>query len=428
MAEGATSSLYGQFGRATYDHDGNQWHFERDVSTNSAFNVFGDAKVIVPPAVEQAASFATVEDTAGLSRRLEKQSKALIQSYPELQPASGLLRELARVSEAVEDAAQRHDPTKGDLLAFGFILDQLTKSSAEVVAFPSGLTGGDLRIAQVQKQKKGWDDSNEAWLELPTIFGEEVTWNGLGAPIQSITFAAPIEHGDVFLAVRLWTETLIFRPLLMRKARHGSSRLDMNLVFRLSIGETGDLPHAHVSFNLWSSRQLAIIDQAGDWSVRNVGGGKAWTANEVSHGSLIDDLNDAKRTPVDDGWASILWVGAPTILVVSNRHKLLLFDFDTQESHELQRVSTVLDDGLCWNLDLAVVPSQPNYLSVLTTAHVLIYYVGRDDLGHLSSKSVMCLRHFRNPGDISLRLHICSDDKGNFETRSQCLWSLANAT
>lgn len=203
----------------------------------------------------------------------------------------------------------------------------------------------------------------------------------------------------------------------MKGAHQGSSRLNLNLALRVGINEKSGIPLAHVAFNPWASEQFATIDEAGIWSVRAVVGGEASIAGEVAHGDLLDDSDDVERKHIDDGWARVTWVGDQSVLAICSRRKLILQDIGGEEPEELPKITTVLDDSISWNLDLAFVPTLPNYLFVLTTTHILIYYIGRNDTASLTWKCTRCLRHFRNPADISLRLHGFPDGQGNFKHR-----------
>ena len=395
---------YGSFGQVTYDKNFKNWHFEQHIA-KAGLQQLGDGLRIVSPSAEPGT------DRESGPKRLEKQSKALVQSYPELQPASGLLADLARISEAVEDASARYDPMKGDRLAFGSISDQTTDGSMEFVAFPTGPTGSDLRVVQLKNESRNWDAS--AWFEVPVMSDEEATWKGPGVPIQSITFAQSVRDDiDAFLAVGLPTETVFFRLMLVNTAQPSSSKIEVNLNFRLLINDTGDMPYAHVAFNPWAPRQFAFIDQAGSWTVREMDEGEISRATLVYRDHLADDPSDAFSAAVDDGWGRIVWVAAPTILAICNRRKSVLVDFEKIVSIELPGVATVLDDGIGWNLDLAVVQTHPDYLFLLTTAHIILYHVSQDDHEVLNSKRVLCFRHFRNTADLSLRLHVFQDDNG----------------
>ncbi|KAF2486843.1 RNA polymerase I-specific transcription initiation factor RRN6-like protein [Neohortaea acidophila] len=408
MAEpGLDKSFYGHFGQAEYNENEKEWRFERNLQSNFGFQVLGDPKAIVEPTREIGIE-RTVEGEEGPSRRREIQIQRLARSYPDLTPAGHLLPELARISEAVDDTVNYHDPNQGRMLAFGKINDHRWNRGREVVAFPNGPSGSDLRVIQIQDEPSGWQDSKKVWLKVPVVQGEEAVWEGPGVAIQAIEFNSPKGRGEVFLIVRLITEVLLFRPFFSS----GASKLELNLLSRLSMDEIGGSPYAHVSLNPWNSRQLTLVDQAGAWSVHDLTTRGAISGPPLMSSALIPGSADAQFDPMYDGWARILWTAASDIVLVCNREKAVLWSLSKQTSRQLPKVQTYLDSGMGWILDVAVVPSHDDHVALLTSAHVLIYRIGSIELGDLSAEIVACIRHFRNPEDIGMRLHVWQDDNG----------------
>lgn len=396
---------YGGFGQATYDGHDREWHFER-VITNPRLRQIGSSKIVRTPAAP------SLPKRQGGSRQTENEVKALFRSHAELQPASDLLTRFERVSKAVEDAALRHDPMRGELLACGSIHSPDHRVSVEVVAYPSGPTGGELHLTQLQKRRRVVDEG--VTVEVPAIVDEAAIWKGPGVPIQSIGFAQQARaDGPAFLAVRLVTEIVLFQPGVLSITQPKSFKIELNLVHRISINDTASLPYAHVSFNSWSNQQFAFIDQAGSWAIMQMDEGRARSTLLVYQDDLVDNVENGPRTPVDDGWSRVLWVAAPTVVMICNRRKLILFDQEHFTSKELPEVVTILDDCIGWNLDVAVVHAHPTYAILLTTSHIVVYYITRGEDELLNSDRVICTRHFRNAGDLSLRLHVCQDGDGN---------------
>ena len=401
------TGTYGQFGQAVYDPDEKEWHFERSTKEFHVWKAPGELKAITGPQIHSAAHPRVKDGKEGASRRRENQAKALVKVHPELHPASDLLPDLSRISEAVEEASARHDPAIGNLLAFGIITDELAKRRVEVAAFPSGPTGSDLRIVQVQNQGRGWDPSQSTYLQVPTIYGEEAIWKGPGVSIQYITFARPLEIDDAFLAVRLISETLIFRPVFRKRSVLGGSRLDVNLSHSLNIAETGDSPHSDVAFNPWYSRQLAVLDQAGSWTIWELGDKQTSVVKQLcAHG------REAKKTFLNECWGRVIWVGGSSTIAVCSRRDLMIYQIGEKDPEKLHDLDIGLDDGLSWILDMALVPSRPNYLIVLTSAHVLLAYVEVGQVRAIEARIIARVRHFRNPEDISLRMYCSVGEDG----------------
>ena len=403
----ADSGTYGHFGQAVYDRDRKKWRFDRSKSTGNTKQLLGEPKLVVRPSAPPDFLWSDNVGKEGSSRRREKQVKSLVQRNPELQPASRLLPDLACVSEAVEEATGGHDSSQGNLLSFGTITHEGTKRKVNVVAFPSGPTGSDLRVVQVRKQRRGWPDSRDVWLEVPTMSGEEAIWKGPGVPIKSIVFARPDDRGGSFLAVRLMMQTRIFQPILRKVPLLGQSRLDLNPLLDLDIGETGGYPQADIVFNPWNTRQLAVVDQTGRSSVWELGGRKTDVVKRVCPIAYKDDNVFSTTTPLDDAWARIAWICSPSNVIVCTRRSLRLLEICREELLQLQEIRFDLDKAGAWILDMIVVPSQLELVCVLTSIHILVYHVDPNNDNVL--RNVIKVRHFRNQDDISLRLHIFDD-------------------
>ena len=409
--------LYGQFGRTVYDHDDKSWYLERSTANHSTLQPLGQPRLVSHATAAPDVSSFGHDSKEVSSRRRENQAKALIKIYPELQPAVELLPDLSRVSEAVEIATSRHDPCKGNLVAFGIVTDQLQKAPVTVAAFPTGPNGSDLRLVQVQKQRRGWEDSKKAWLDVPTIYGEEATWSGPGVPIQSVIFAELEDRQESYLAVRLITKTVIFRPVLRKLPSHaGGSRLDVNLLFELRMEQTGGLPHADVAFNPWSTRQFAVADQACNWSVWELERRDGGKAKSLYSGSLSWDHHNRSGKPLNDGWARIAWIGTPTTVAVFGRSRAILVDLATGEAEESEGVAVGPGTSFGWYLDVRRLPLHPSHLCVLTSMHIHIYRIQRDQHERLSALCITTIRHFRHHEDISLRLRCFSEADGQSQT------------
>lgn len=398
-----TDLPYGHLGQADYDPDEKTWHFERSTTATPTLHPLGSPKVIAPAAVETD-NASKQRANAPPSARHPKQIRELVKRFPDLQPASSLLSPLLRVSESVEAATLHYDPLRGDLLAMGTIPSEVYHQQVRIAAFASGPTGGDLQLAQVQYQRRGWQDTKDAWIGVPVIHGEGTTWRGPGIPIQQICFARAVEHADAFLAVRLPTRTLIFRPIMRKEpvGASGGSRLDANLVFQLPIARTGGLSHVDVTFNPWYTRQLATIDHAGNWSVWELEGRHSKTGRMICSSSLTGGgSDDAKAAP--DGWARIRWVSGLS-LAVCTRRRLALYEIAEGAFASLPEFTLQQERPSQWFLDMAPLPSHQAYLVILSSTSLSLFRTMQRDGETTLVRAMTDIKHFRNPQDTTLRL------------------------
>ncbi|EAW22981.1 uncharacterized protein NFIA_016770 [Aspergillus fischeri NRRL 181] len=123
----------------------------------------------------------------------------------------------------------------------------------------------------------------KARIRIPMIGDAECTeWSAGGAPVRQICFARTVEEKPTWAAARFPHSTIVFRPLYRRKpvsvhiyqdgdpvvpSHTQSSRLDANPLIEISHSQTGGYGHADVTFNPWYQKQLAIVDERGNWSV-----------------------------------------------------------------------------------------------------------------------------------------------------------------
>lgn len=412
MADKASDVLpYGQFGQAAYDPDIQEWSFSRSVGLTLHLRPVGLPRIIAEASVLPAQSGDRGEANDFLSRRRDKQVRTLVQEYPELQPATDLLPELARVSEAIEDAASQNANCTSQLVALGKIYDESRRNYVDAIAFPAGPTGSDLRITQGLKQRQGWSEDRSSWIETIDFSGESVTWSGPGVPILGITLAQPVEAGEHYLAVRLPTKTLVFRPILEKHAASGSSRLKSNLLFSINLADTGSTTHRYVAFNPWFTGQLAIIDEEGDWTIWETGR-RSRTAKKLrSWAAGAEEARKGKRS-INDGWACIVWVESTSTLCVATRRKLHVVDLQAADTVDMVEVDVGLGRGVGRILEVTVVQKYLDHLCILTSNHVLVYRIKRTSGQQLSATIVIQVRHHRNPDNLSLRMTLGAGNDG----------------
>lgn len=405
MASHAWNDLpYGHFGDARYDPEEGAWSFVRSPGRTPALTALCGIQTFVPsPERPDTKSSHRYEIP---SKRHERQIKEVTRRLPELQPASTLLRPLLQASEAVEEAAARHDPVKGSRLAFGRIFDESLRRHAQVAAFASGYSGSDLRIVQVQLQKQGWEDSKDIWIEVPVLAGEEAVWPSEGSPIQQVCFAKPVENGESLLAVRLITRTVIFKPVLRKS---GPGRLRANELCEIRMSETGDVPHADVAFNPWFTRQFALVDQAGNWSIWEFDNREARDAECVHRWNSTSERNDT-NSHLNDGWARVSWVYDPNTILLLTRYTAALYDI-ASGPQKLQDLDFGISEGAGWILDVSSLAGHANKICILTTTYLHVMSIAEND-GAASARMDLRVRHYRSPEDITLNIAMHEDGEG----------------
>ena len=411
MADKASDGLpYGQVGRAVYHIEHGAWAFSRTgTPQRRLLRSTAPTETIAKPTAKTRVSPAGADSRDPPSRRREKQSKALLQSVPELQSASDILPEYARVSEAIEEASSHINTSQGQIIALGEIYDESKRCHVGAIALPSGPTGSNLRIIEGLQQRQGWDGDRSSWIESLNFSGAEGRWDGPGVSILSIVFAQPLERGGHYLAVRLQTETLIFRPVLRKHAVAGCSRLDPNLLFTIGTDETRHLPHAYMTFNPWFTGQLAMVDQAGRWCIWETGRNSS-EATRIRSGSTHDDIT---QTGLEDGWARIAWVESASTLCIAARRKLVLTDLEAVNETGTVEVDVGLKKSMASILDLRTLPALLTHVFVLTSTHVWLYNVKRAPDRQILPILALQVRHYRNPEDVSLRMNLCTGAGGN---------------
>lgn len=392
---------YGHFGNAFYQPDEQTWQFGKTPGLPRTLESIGDPEVAVPSS--RALDFQHGVNHSSV--RYEKETADIVKLAPTLQPAAPSLQPLLHASGAVESATSRHDPLQGTLLSFGRIFDASIRRSTQVAAFVSGPSGSDLRVVQVQLQKQGWDDSKYVWLEMPVISGEETVWRSEGSPIQQICFAQSLESGENLLAVRTTSRVLIFKPVL-RKA--GPNRLHLKLLFEASTSDNDGVPYADVAFNPWFPRQFAIVDQTARWRIWEFRSRESSEAACV-HSSTAEE-DSAFKSGLNDGWARLMWVCSPSVVLVATRRKVMLHEISAGPL-KLQDIDVGLSGASGWVLDVAGVASDPTSALILTSTQMHLVSV-KDTNGEARALPTIRIRHFKSAEDITLRLTLFRDEKG----------------
>ena len=351
---------------------------------------------------------------------------------------------LAHVSDTISRVTSSHDPTISNRVAIGQarFLDGRSGSRQPVpiIAVVSGEAGEWLRLFRVQERQLGWrgDEASpgRVFLSTPYVLNKAECWwtAGLGN-IQQVRFAQSGPEAGSWLAIRQVTGTTILRPLYCRHpvipsgpSRYGQrsvpSRLDPHPVVTISIDQTGDVPHADVTFNPWYQNQIGIIDQRGQWSVWNIEGRRRKRdlrrAVLDCSGALYDGVAASEFAVLDvaDGWGAICWVGSIYTLAAFTRRQMALFDLVRRPPVRLETADLALTGTARWILGVRRSPFNDTHIFVLTSSQIFWLEVrgaaAADDDNDRSidqkrpsaCKIILSWIHSRHEEDISLQLEI----------------------
>ncbi|KAF2816439.1 uncharacterized protein BDZ99DRAFT_407237 [Mytilinidion resinicola] len=440
MAEVPAIDLsYGHFGTPFYDQEKKQWLFPRLPKKHQILKSLTSSTIFSSTDTHDAESeiLETIKE-----KPLYHSIKTLALHNPDLVPALEPLPELSKVSASIVSVISNYDPAVGDILAFGHITDIDVQDTGKfrIAAMPCGETGHMLRIVRVREDRQGWGEDQGVWLNVSSLHKEDGWsgwWPGEGASIRQICFGDSSQSGS-FMAARMPAKTVLFRPFLRwspietrlsETHRLPPSRLDPHPILDIPFARTGGSPHADVSFNPWYRRQLAFVDEKGNWSVWElVGQDRRRVDYDIScsyTGTIIpptpeDPISDVPGATQasEDGWARILWIGNVNTIVVCNRRQMGVFDI-SGETKEAKRLSCP-DFGLArtssWILD--VQRSQQNQKRFFVLTSTMLYLVevrsaAEDtDYGLQESEAAVILswRHFRGAEDLTLQIRLSNSE------------------
>lgn len=432
---------YGHLGRAVYDVDGKKWLLNRQPGQRDAIEALRHVRSSISPHSHLAPSLSqtpVIRSSDGLRHRVHR----LVRHIPELQPGVTPLVSLAKIDEAVATSRLRYNSTQGELLSYGRAADidnKRSKGKVKIAAFPGGACGESLRLVRMRSEYYGWENKNGVELEASDFSnGETAWWAGDGAPIDQVCFAETLDERSTFLAIRLPTSTLFFRPLYRRHPvppgnvrlgrTYSPSKLEANQILEVSMSLTGTFPHADVTFNPWYQRQCAIIDQRSKWLIIDIEGQKrkrpTYRAALGQSGYVADMVaSEDKMTPHphDDGWARIIWAGDVNTIIVCNRRHMAAIDV-RGKSKQLAHPDMGTARSSDQILDVRRSPKHLDHIFVLTSSRVfwlrIVGTSGLDQQDNTSAGAHTLLRwnHFRDAENLSLRLSVVAEDKGILDT------------
>lgn len=433
MANQPLSLTYGHLGQPVYDTENNTWIFDRKLGQSRGFREIDSWKSAILPIASSDAPSATLHSR---NRDIQLAAKGLSRDNPELYPSLSNLHEGARVSAAIISTTETYDPAFGTLLSFGSFTAEEAPSRhvRRIAALPSGESGNILRLVALAQERNGWNQDRNNWLEGPSFMGgESGYWIEEGAPIQQVCFAQG-EDRSGFLAVRLPSRTVIFRPCHSRDRKSAerflhyelpSSRIHPHPIASINIERTGGIPHADVTFNVDYQRQFGVIDQLGKWQVWDIDGGHRagsdYTLALGASGSLESDVRDleskeALSEPHEDGWARIMWIGDVNTIVVCTRRKIETCDIRGGKTTRLHCPEIIPPHSTDWILDVKRPMETKSQFLVLTNTKLIFMGVQckgdssiNDDMD-CGSHVLLSVVHSRSPEDVSLQISVTVSD------------------
>ncbi|KAF3003442.1 hypothetical protein E8E13_002218 [Curvularia kusanoi] len=417
MADSSLNNLnYGRSGLTNYDLDNREWVVSRLPSTDSLQQV-SEWQLSIPPAI--AALPTTASRNATSSR---KSAKRLAHDHPQLVAAATQLPDLNIVSEAITSAAAIYDPHVGDLLSFGTVYLKKFVRPKRIAAVPTGPSGSILRLIPLGQQRQGWEGDKSVWLNSPSFrIVDSGYWNEQAAPIQQVCFART-ESGNSFLAVRLPSKSVLFRPIYHRGRRAAKpsphytlppSLLSARPILELSLEQTGGTPHADLAFNPEYQFQFGVVDQRYQWSLWQIE--RRAKKEEYSVSCMVSGTMSPETSNVDDGdgWARIFWAGDSNTLIVCNRRQLCVVGLTGAASFELLQAPPIIPQrSTDWILDIRRHPYHQNRFFVLTSTRLFLIAVTSSSaaldstVGHAGASILSSRRHYRGDEDLTLRMDV----------------------
>lgn len=428
MDEHPDSALhYGHVGRAVYLPETKTWTFARSFARCTPISYTGVTKNTIP----SAGNTSELQQPHKISRR--EDDKLIPSAHPDLASQWSTINDDA-YSKVITNTAELCDPQISTLFDLGYALDHASDDSTSIpgpVAIAAVVTGTsrDTISFRMLKDDVAEIDNEGFSLHVPSIGDAETTeWSQRGAPIQQICFARPVEKKTAWMAARLKTSIMIFRPIFQREPvpahvndtdteafsiPYRNSRLDANPVMELSENITGGFTLADVTFNPWYSRQFGVVDIMGNWSVWEITGrqrkhGSTYAARKVSMASLpsTDEKSQIER-PRHDGWVSIEWVADFSTVVVSDRRCTVLYQM-VGEDVRSSFVEMGMEKQSEWVLDLQRSIQNPSHFFILTTSRLLWFDVTTAPLNPNGTRPPLrpriTWRHFRDHEDTTLRI------------------------
>ncbi|KAI9678190.1 MAG: hypothetical protein M1817_006135 [Caeruleum heppii] len=351
--------------------------------------------------------------------------------FPELLPALPLIRDDVRLSGVLEGLGSDFDSTVSTRFSFGRAHDTAhgtrRRRSVQILAIAGGEAGQLVRLIVIREHRLGWPGQQGVALTVPEVTSEETCWTSGGGTVKQICFSGNEKKGGSWMAARLSSSTVVFQPKYHPTPRKaGSSALDMQLpssrldacpVLDLPIASTGGFPHADVSFNPWRRRQLAVIDQEGQWGVWNVEGRPLQAVrpqmNLYRSGMVSEEACVGSQKQVGlqaDGWGTVCWVSNANTIVVCSRREMSVFDLNFDPPTRLSMPDLGFSRAPHWILSIQRSPVDPRHLFLLTSADLIWLEIDPADSDASQAdtagvRKLLSWKHSRDAEDVTLTLN-----------------------
>lgn len=422
----STDLSFGHLGEPSYDTDQKQWVFSISPSKGQTFQQLLSFKLCQRPCLQNALQAKTKSSSLARSH-----IKALVKSKPELFPAYKIATTMSQDSSPRQDLAIAN----GQLLSVGGAVDVEHLPgyrTIPIIAIAHGEAGHVLQLIKPSLERHGWRKHGSVTLPLMNLdSSENGYWTGFGGTIHQIVFADDGNTASTWLAVRQTFVTTVFRPMynttpvpavtpLGHRAMYPPSRLSANPVAVLTTEQTGSVHHVDISFNPYYTRQFAVVDDVGSWSIWNIEGRtRNRSTLELIPGNsgrifddYVPDLN-LKEPQHADGWHRLMWVSNVSTLVICNRRHIAVFD--VKSTPKRLRGNELFPIGSTdWILDMKRGILNLNHLFILTSSRIFwveIIPAGEEYKdGDCGTRMLLSYRHFRDPSDETMKLTILKDD------------------
>ena len=447
---------YGTPGTATYDQRSGAWSFLRPLDSNPAAN---DDDVVANnvetfPFHPVGRAFEVLKRPNSHFSTANKDSKAIDDGHT-LTISRRVLEQEVRASDGWPPISGHRDPLFSNCLAFGNALmiredlHERTRQTTPIVVHAWGCNRNVLRLVKLGRESAELRSKSGNLIEahVPSIGDvDEAWWLGPGAEIRQVCFAESVEYEATWMAVRMSTCTVIFRPAVHRvpvppraattwidPAVFGPSLLDANPVVILPMSRTGGRTHACVAFDPTDEQRLALVDDHGTWSIWTIKRKARKSARVIDcielqiSGSLHDETEIGEDSQYFDGWHSIQWLAngrgnIDRILVLSRRTAALFSVFDG-ERLEFEGLDLGHSKHRHWILDTHRSANQIGMCYILTSEQLLWLSSSVPEWMGSGRRStnlyiVLSWRHFLDPEDNTLYLTVLDTKHGMNSLRS----------
>lgn len=359
-------------------------------------------------------------------------------------------------------------PNTRPVLAIGHVPDLKDKAGIRkfpIMAVASGESGELLRLAHMEDTQWQWGENTDAFLNVVTIDPvnkeAEATWAVDGLSIRQVKFAGNRLQDEThrWLLVQKETATTILRPEYRQIPsasnqtadsfiRERPSLINPNPLFTIRHHQTGGSAHSDVAFLSTASgrsHQVAIIDEAGYWSIWDLPG--AWQVQRkvapqlslgkcghISNGLLSELPSKPPRPNENERHGVLIMEGVgPEKLEISpspfsskttdaTTRYLLMWNHERMEVLNLDanillpRLGRIMRERgkLDWILDIQRSPTKQGHVFILTQYHITwVDVFSRDETGAgpLRPSIILSCPHLGTKNDDS-RMFVCraSDD------------------